>query len=183
MMNQMRSVPAETWIMLVAIIFLAVIAVIAVTPSRHAGSSAKPAVLTGPLTSGPATGMVAPSTAAVLPQNRTVAQLQPLQPRPLFRYSGVVDQFVNRDPGGWGQVHVLVNDGAGLIQDVSLAPEWYLSFQGCVVRRGLHVEGEGFHFDGLNEGGVIYAKNLVVGGVRCRLRTVDGLALWTDQLR
>ncbi len=91
--------------------------------------------------------------------------MRPVQTLPIFSYGGVVDQAVNRDPGGWGQVHILVNDGAGLTQEVSLAPEWYLQFQGCLVQRGQHVTGEGFHFDSVNRGGLLYAKNVIVNGV------------------
>jgi hypothetical protein len=176
-MSQMRKIGPETWIMLVTVVFMVVLAVIAVTPAERpvaAGKGSSALVDT-------ATGMVTAQNG--MAQGQNVAQLQPVQQLTTYPYSGVVDQFVNRDPKGWGQVHILVNDGAGLIQDVSLGPEWYLSFQGCVIRRGLHVEGVGFHFDGVTQGGRLYAKNVIVNGVRCRLRTDQGLAIWTDQLR
>jgi hypothetical protein len=176
-MSLLRNLRPETWILLAAVIFMLVLAIDAVTPDGNGGAPGKGIAMVTPAP----TGMVA-GQAPVEAQAQTVARLQPIQAQ-VFTYSGVVDQFVNRDPGGWGQVHVVVNDGAGMVQDVSLGPEWYLSFQGCVVRRGIHVDGEGFHFDGLTQGGVLYAKNLNVNGVHCRLRNNQGLALWTDQLR
>jgi hypothetical protein len=184
-MSQMQKIGPETWIMLVTVIFMVLLAVLALTPEPRRAAPGKGVALVNPST-GMSAGISTGSIAAA-PQEQvlgqTVAAMQPVVNPPTYPYSGVVEQFVNRDPGGWGQVHVLVNDGAGLIQDVSLGPEWYLSFQGCVLRRGLHVEGVGFHFDGLTQGGRLYAKNVIVNGVRCRLRTDQGLALWTDQIR
>ncbi|MEO5341946.1 MAG: hypothetical protein H7842_01175 [Gammaproteobacteria bacterium SHHR-1] len=176
-MSQMRKMGPETWIMLVTLLFILVLAVLALSPEER-----PKAVTKGVTLANPATGMTAAWNSNPARANNAAA-LQPVQPITTYPYNGVVDQFVNRDPKGWGQVHILVNDGAGLIQDVSLAPEWYLSFQGCVIRRGLHVEGVGFHFDGVTQGGRLYAKNVIVNGVRCRLRTDQGLALWTDQIR
>ncbi|MBF0255880.1 MAG: hypothetical protein HQL47_05340 [Gammaproteobacteria bacterium] len=188
-MSHKQKMGPETLIMMVALLFLLVLAVMAVTPDDRPASPGKGVAL---VDSSMPTGMVV-GQVAVPPQQtqafqsqaqgQTVAALQPALIRQTFPYKGVVDGFVNRDPGGWGQIHLLVNDGAGLMQDVSLAPEWYLTFQGCIIRRGQHVEGVGFHFDGLTQGGVLYAKNIIVNGVRCRLRTDEGLALWTDQLR
>ncbi|MES9881215.1 MAG: hypothetical protein ABW185_10080 [Sedimenticola sp.] len=174
--KQLKNVGPETWIMLAGALFLIIVIIVAMVPGETGFGSAASHT---PVQS-------RPSGAAVngpMPQNRTVAQMQPVQTLPIFSYGGVVDQAVNRDPGGWGQVHILVNDGAGLTQEVSLAPEWYLQFQGCLVQRGQHVTGEGFHFDSVNRGGLLYAKNVIVNGVRCRLRSVEGLALWSDQLR
>lgn len=115
-------------------------------------------------------------------QAQTVRQLQPLKMAATEHYQGKILQVVNRDPGGWGQIHVIINNGAKQ-QDVSLAPEWYLSFQGCKVTQGARVDGEGFRFDKVRPNAPLYARHVTVGGVRCRLRSLDGVALWSDQLR
>ena len=115
-------------------------------------------------------------------QMQTVRQLQPVKVVATEHYQGKVDQVVNRDPGGWGQIHVIINSGTRQ-QDISLAPEWYLSFQGCKMAPGARVDGEGFRFDKVRPNAPLYARHVTVGGVRCRLRSIDGMALWSDQLR
>ena len=177
----LKRINVETWVLLAGALLFVVIIITAMIPDDHHGrsSSLDPASLG--MQRGAAVNGPMPQRA--LPQNQMVAQLQAAQINRTYQYSGVIDQVVNRDPGGWGQLHIAVNDGAGFTQEVSLAPEWYLQFQGCRVQRGQQVAGDGFHFDGVNQGGVLYAKNVVVNGVRCRLRSMQGLALWTDQLR
>lgn len=115
-------------------------------------------------------------------QMQNVRQLQPMKVAATEPYQGRITQVINRDPGGWGQIHVMVQAGA-LKQEISLAPEWYLTFQGCTVKEGDSVTGEAFKFDKIRPGAVHYARHITVNGVRCRLRSVDGLALWGDQLR
>ncbi|MBT3404179.1 MAG: hypothetical protein HOL04_09355 [Gammaproteobacteria bacterium] len=115
-------------------------------------------------------------------QMQNVRQLQPFKVAATESYQGRVTQVINRDPGGWGQIHVMIRSGVAH-QEVSLAPEWYLTFQGCAVTEGANVSGESFRFDMIRPGAVHYARNIVVNGVTCRLRSIDGLALWGDQLR
>ncbi|HIJ21602.1 MAG: hypothetical protein HON68_09805 [Gammaproteobacteria bacterium] len=115
-------------------------------------------------------------------QAQTVRQLQPFKMATTEPYQGTVSQIINRDPGGWGQIHLMLQRG-GQRQEVSLAPEWYLSFQGCKFSNGQRVEGKGFRFDKVRPDSLIYARHVTVNGVRCRLRSIEGLALWGDQLR
>ncbi len=121
------------------------------------------------------------SAGSVAVQGVGVAQMQPIQTLPTQSYRGVVDQVINRQPGGWGQIHIIINDGLAQFIEISLAPQWFLQFQGCAVAVGDLVEGESFNFDPANAT-YLYAKNLVVNGNRCRLRTNDGLAIWSDQI-
>ncbi len=121
------------------------------------------------------------SAGSVAVQGVGVARMQPIQTLPTQSYRGVVDQVVNRQPGGWGQIHIIINDGLAQFIEISLAPQWFLQFQGCTVAVGDLVEGESFNFDPANAT-YLYAKNLVVNGNRCRLRTNDGLAIWSDQI-
>ncbi|MBF0219214.1 MAG: hypothetical protein HQL49_06770 [Gammaproteobacteria bacterium] len=113
--------------------------------------------------------------------------LQPLVERPVIPYHGTIQRVLNRDPGGWGQIHIFVGDGTATPQEISLAPEWYLQFQGCSVALGDPVYGEAYSFaqpgtaHATNE--QLYAKNMVINGMNCSLRTAQGFALWSDQLR
>ncbi len=111
-----------------------------------------------------------------------VQQMQPMRSGVTEHYQGRVTQVINRDPGGWGQIHVMVRTG-GRTQEISLAPEWYLTFQGCNLSNGQTVDGEAFRFDRVRPNAPVYARHVTVNGVRCRLRTLDGLALWSDQIR
>jgi hypothetical protein len=108
--------------------------------------------------------------------------MQPLKVGATEHYQGQVTQVINRDPGGWGQIHVMVQSG-GRQQEISLAPEWYLSFQGCSMKNGQQVSGEAFRFDRVRPTAPLYARHVTVNGMRCRLRTLEGLALWSDQPR
>ena len=115
-------------------------------------------------------------------QMQNVQQMQPLKMGVTERYQGRITKVINRAPGGWGQIHLMVQSG-GRQQEVSLAPEWYLTFQGCTLKNGQQVDGEAFRFDRVRPNSPIYARHITVNGVRCRLRTLDGLALWSDQPR
>lgn len=118
---------------------------------------------------------------AVTPlQMQTVAVMKPMKVAATEHYQGRVTQVINRDPGGWGQIHVMVQRG-GRNQEVSLAPKWYLTFQGCNLSSGQQVSGEAFRFDKVRPNAPVYARHVTINGVRCRLRTLDGLALWSDQ--
>jgi hypothetical protein len=118
-------------------------------------------------------------------QGQTVAALQPFNTVPTHRYQGRVDQVIDRSPGSWGQIHILVRDSAGMQQEISLAPVWYLEFQGCFLKVGQQVDGEAFRFGYTQRPGsdYDYARNVNVNGVRCRLRTLQGVSLWADQLQ
>ncbi|MBF0470162.1 MAG: hypothetical protein HQL48_02185 [Gammaproteobacteria bacterium] len=113
--------------------------------------------------------------------------MQPLQSRRVYAYSGTIQKVLNRDPNGWGQIHVFVGDMTVPPQEISLSPQWYLQFQGCTPVVGQHVEGQAFLFSQPGaahaSNDLLYAKNVILNGVRCRLRTDNGLALWSDQLK
>ncbi len=117
-------------------------------------------------------------------QGQAVARLRQFTPVQPHAYQGRIDKVINRDPGGWGQIHILLSDNAGNRQEISLAPVWYLEFQGCFLKVGQQVDGEFFRFHrGQQAGGFDYAKSVIVNGTRCRLRSVDGFSLWSDQLQ
>ena len=115
-------------------------------------------------------------------QMQNVAQMQPMKVGATENYQGRITKVINRDPGGWGQIHVMIQSG-GRQQEVSLAPEWYLSFQGCKVTTGQMIDGEAFRFDKVRPNAPVYARHVTINGLRCRLRTLDGLAVWSDQPR
>lgn len=170
----------EHWILLAAVIFMTVLAVVALTPDRPANQvGVKNIATVNPAGALP----VSPPGALPVPQAQPVVGMRPFVPPALVNFSGTIDNLVNMDPNGWGQIHIFVNNGDVSIQEVSLAPEWYLKFQGCEVRIGQMVTGEAFDLDPMNPDTLLYAKNLATNGALCRLRTNNGLAIWSDQLR
>lgn len=84
---------------------------------------------------------------------------------------------------GWGQVHIWVADGANPVQEISLAPDWYLSYLGCTVAENTQVEGVAFKFDKVQTNVELYAKTITVNGRQCGLRNDEGFALWSNQLK
>ncbi|MEO5374207.1 MAG: hypothetical protein H7840_07995 [Alphaproteobacteria bacterium] len=84
---------------------------------------------------------------------------------------------------GWGQVHIWVADGTNPLQEISLAPDWYLSYLGCAVTENIRVEGVAFKFDQVQSNVELYAKTITVNGVLCGLRNDEGFALWSNQLK
>ncbi|MBF0560749.1 MAG: hypothetical protein HQL37_01785 [Alphaproteobacteria bacterium] len=84
---------------------------------------------------------------------------------------------------GWGQVHIWVADGANVVQEISLAPDWYLSYLGCTVAEQARVNGVAFKFDQVQANVELYAKTITINGVQCGLRNDEGFALWSNQLR
>jgi len=170
--NKVSALRPEQWILMVGVSLLLLLVIMALNPDsveHHPVVNQAPA-------QGP--------DAQIAPQAQTVAAMQPfiaLKPKP---YQGQVERIITRDPGGWGQIHIIVRNQSGSRQEVSLSPKWYLDFQGCTLKVGQQVIGEMFLLkDPSQTNTVLYAKNIIINGVRCRLRTVDGFAIWSDQLQ
>jgi len=182
----MSKIKPEQWILILSVLLLLMMVLTALTPDSGKGRSTKNVAGSQPVGQVNQQQQLAQLNPQkqVIPQTQNVAGLQAFKAAPPQPYQGVVNQMVNRDPGGWGQIHIILKDGMGNKREISLAPAWYMEFQGCVVQVGKSVKGEIFRFgNGPQSGAVLYAKNIIINGVRCRLRTVDGFALWTDQLR
>lgn len=84
---------------------------------------------------------------------------------------------------GWGQVHVWIAGGPDPVQEVSLAPDWFLQHLGCAVPNDARVRGMGFRFDVTRPEAELYARTVTVNGKTCRLRNDEGFALWSNKLR
>jgi hypothetical protein len=107
--------------------------------------------------------------------------LQPFKASPPLQFGGRVTQVVSiGSEFGWGQVHIWINDGTGTLREISLAPQSYLQQIGCPPLQGARISGTGFLFDPTRPGAELYAKFITVGGVTCRLRDDEGLALWLN---
>lgn len=207
----MNKIQPEQWIMLLGLGFFLVLIGIAMNPDESVKSpstatsspTAQPvAMLNVQQTSpnGPPHAVNAPiqlrpqmqgvqwATPGAVPNTQTqnAAAMTPFQAAPTIPYSGVIEQIVNRDPGGWGQIHIFIRTPGNRVQEISLAPEWYLQFLGCTPQQGQAVSGEGMRFGAQQQGQpgqLLHARNVSMAGVICRLRNADGFALWSDQLR
>jgi len=85
---------------------------------------------------------------------------------------------------GWGQIHVWVSQRGSGSRELSLGPGWYLEYMGCAVTSNMYVEGVGFDFANSGQASSpLYAKDVTVNGVKCRLRNDEGFALWSNRLR
>ena len=86
---------------------------------------------------------------AALPAAGGIPGLVPFARPAKERYSGRVTQVTALGAdAGWGQVHItILDDFTGLSQVVSLAPTWYLQYQGCTVMQNYQVSGVAFRFD------------------------------------
>ncbi len=203
MRELLSSIKPEQWVMLAGAVLFIGIAFVALVPgdidvdveTARSGPAQNQAHLHRQVkqTGGNGNAPVNAPFNAMAPQMNAVQWQQPIQMqqvqlmKPLKvgateHYQGRVTQVINRDPGGWGQIHVMVQSG-GRQQEISLAPEWYLTFQGCKLQDRQQVSGEAFRFDKVRPTAPVYARHITVNGVRCRLRTLDGLALWSDQPR
>jgi hypothetical protein len=126
---------------------------------------------------------VAPA-APVQARNIAAVGLMPFEPGATHRYRGQVRQVMVRGADlDWSQVHIAVADSAGVAREISLAPDWYLLYMGCMVSPDTRVSGLAFQFDTTSADPVLYARDIVVGGRKCQLRNDGGLALWSNQLR
>ncbi|QEP43985.1 hypothetical protein D5085_13165 [Ectothiorhodospiraceae bacterium BW-2] len=186
----------EHAIFVVGVLFFVVISVIALIPESFPSPPPEREITATTANEQPASAIAPAATnvnrflspqqsqvvPAPQPQGWAAAQLQPTQAVQAQPYHGRIQQLLNMGQNGWGQQHIMVSDGLNGQIEISLAPQWYLQFQGCTLAEGLMVEGEAFNFDTTGATNLLYAKNIIVNGVRCRLRTVDGLALWTDQI-
>lgn len=111
---------------------------------------------------------------------QTVVPFNKAKSRP---YNGNVAQLIRRNSEfGWGQVHVWVTDDKGGMLEISLAPDWFLRQCGSLISSGSNVAGNYYQFDTRSPNALRYAKDVTVNGKRCRLRSDEGLALWTKQV-
>lgn len=117
-------------------------------------------------------------------RNIAAVGLVPFEAGTTRRYEGQVQQFMVRGPDtDWGQVHIWVVDTTGTSREISLAPDWYLLYMGCMVSQSSRVAGVAFQFDKAAAAPILYAQDIVVGGRKCQLRNAEGFALWSNQLR
>ena len=139
--------------------------------------------LKAPAIADPAAQMVA-AAAPLNGQGFASANLQgavPFVPSQKIAFGGRVTEILTVGMEmGWGQVHIWINDGTGKLQEVSLAPQSYLQQIGCPALANARIEGVGFRFDPNRPNSELYAKSITVGGVICRLRDDEGLALWIN---
>jgi hypothetical protein len=173
---------AEHWILGAGAAFALALVGIAMVPDDLwdgdvSGSAAVPA------DAGEAgTGIAGPAPA--WGRNAAMPGLIPFTRASSQRYRGRVVRTVSRGSEiGWGQVHILVDDGSGPSQEVSLAPEWYLRYLGCSITDNARVRGLAFKFDETRPDVDLYAKTITVNGKTCRLRNDEGFALWSNRLR
>lgn len=160
-------------------------------PYPQQADVAQPAWTQQGVTQAPAAGMQPPypgvvTSPATQPQVRNIAAtgLTPFTAAKTSRYEGAVQQIMIRGPDlDWNQVHIWIAEPAGAPREISLAPDWYLQYMGCMVNRDMRVTGLAFQFDRATADAVLYAKDIVVNGRKCQLRNDEGFALWSNKLR
>ena len=108
--------------------------------------------------------------------------LMPFEQAPRQRFTGTIQQ-ISEMPQRDGQMHVTLHDPAGREVHLSVAPDWFLQYMGCILTHDGQISGVGFLFDESVIGRVVYVKKLVVGAKTCHLRNDEGFALWSNQLR
>ncbi|SCA56620.1 putative Magnetosome protein MamS [Candidatus Terasakiella magnetica] len=112
-----------------------------------------------------------------------MGQMQALTQAKTLKYEGNVLRMISRgDTIGWGQVHIWVDTGPGVSKEVSIGPNWFLNHLGCRLSKNKMVRGVAYKFDKNDPNGLLYAKNIVVDGITCRLRNDEGFALWSNRL-
>ena len=125
--------------------------------------------------SGATTAMPATAVPAALPG------LSPFTPSKPLQFAGRVTQVASiGNDVGWGQIHIWIDDGTGVLRELSVAPQTYLAQIGCPPFDGTRVSGIGFNFDAGQPNAELYVKTITVGGQTCRLRDDEGLALWLN---
>ena len=131
----------------------------------------------GAVRSGDKTGGAAGGAAMSLPA--ALPGLSPFTPATPMQFGGRVTQVASiGNDVGWGQVHIWIDNGTGALQEISVAPQSYLSQIGCPSFDGARISGVGFQFDAARPNAELYAKSILVGGRTCKLRDDEGLALW-----
>ena len=144
-------------------------------------------VLTAGPTNGPAMGVVqqgAVQPGAPLARNAAIQGLIPFTRAASQRFRGrIVSTVTLGSDMGWGQVHIWIADGANPVQELSLAPDWYLSYLGCPMTVNSQVDGIAFKFDQVQSNVELYAKIITINGKQCGLRNDEGFALWSNQLK
>jgi hypothetical protein len=81
---------------------------------------------------------------------------------------------------GWQRVHLWIRTTESAAQEVVLSPDWFLQFLGCEITRRIVVSGDAFKKEN-----TLYAKNIAFKSARgksvlCRLRSENGIPLWSD---
>ncbi len=132
----------------------------------------------------PVGGMMQPAAIAPTPNTPGIPGLVPFVKPTQERFSGQVTQVMALGAEtGWGQVHITIQDDVtGASRLVSLAPTWYLQYQGCTVTQNARVNGMAFRFDAPGTDVPLYARTIKVNGRPCQLRSDEGFALWSNRL-
>ena len=81
------------------------------------------------------------------------------------------------------KVHIVLRDGNGALQQISVAPDWFLKYIRCPSLENVSIRGKGFIFDNQASDALIYAKKIWIGKTVCRLRNDEGFSFWSDRLR
>ncbi len=106
----------------------------------------------------------------------------PFEQVPLIPFDGIV-QEVSAMPRRDNQVHIWLDGNAAQKIHVSVGPDWFLRFEGCVMTHNQSISGVGFNFDSNKPVDVIYAKKITINGRTCQLRNDEGFALWSNKLQ
>ncbi|MEO5377224.1 MAG: hypothetical protein H7832_05505 [Magnetococcus sp. DMHC-6] len=101
---------------------------------------------------------------------------------PRERFDGTIQQ-ISEMPERDGQIHIWVSDNTGQEKQISLAPNWFLKYMGCILTHDIPISGIGFRFDQNKGDALIYARKISVNGRNCILRNDEGFALWSNKLR
>jgi len=170
-------------------LFLIGVVIDAMIPYGTTGGGLNKSVVPNVADSAPVTtflpDMGTPNAGAMMPgttvdPGAVVPGMMPFTPSPPITFGGHVTEVMTIGLGaGWGQIHIWINDGTGTLREISLAPQSYLQQIGCPPLDKARVNGVGYRFDPTRTDAVLYAKNITVAGVTCRLRDDEGLALWT----
>nr|CAX83801.1 Magnetosome protein MamS [uncultured bacterium] len=173
---------AENWIIGTGAISFLVMLGFAMAPDDFSSREAALPTAAGP---GQAMTVAAPVTGQTAAADAQGAGLVPFSKAASEQFRGKVVRVVTLGNDiGWGQVHIWMDTGSGVQQEVSVAPDWYLQRLGCTIAENSRVQGVAYRFGPPeNPGSELYARNIVVNGSSCTLRNDEGFALWADRLR
>jgi len=98
------------------------------------------------------------------------------------RYSGFVLRVNHQiNQTGWNRVHIWIRSQNGTTSEIITSPQWFLDFMGCKIGQNIMVEGVAFEpQDSAGTRKLLYAKNIIVDGQLYRIRSDNGLPLWSN---
>lgn len=105
-----------------------------------------------------------------------------------INYDGLIEHVNNINAtNAWNRVHIWIRSQDGTILEIITAPKWFLEFVGCPVNKRTMVKGIAFKVKKSTSNTMpdvkadgLYAKNLIIDGQLCRLRSDKGLPLWSN---